>query len=193
MSEQTVSTSSAPKGDRSNTYVSCRLSYDCLMASTKSFVHNFNNLSQEEKLEFKSLNNYVKQLEKCMVTLRNNGQVKVSTIKRVTKSAPSSQEVAAPVVAAAPVATGPVVEAAAPVAKAKGGKPKKVVSAKEESSPTAQVVQEVQAEAKQAAPVAAKAKGKGKPAVVEEAVKEVVAAAAASKPAAKKPAAKKSA
>jgi hypothetical protein len=168
------------------------------MASTKSFVNNFNNLSQEEKLEFKSLNNYVKQLEKCMATLRNNGQVKVAIVKRVTKSAPSSQETASAAVTTAPVVvSAPVVEAVstATVAKGKGGKPRKVVSAKEESSPTAQVVQEVQAEAKQAAPVVAKGgKGKGKQAV-EVAVKEVVAAAAApvQKQAAKKTVAKKSA
>lgn len=54
------------KQERSREYVNCRLSYDCLMASTKAFMNSFNVLSKEEKIEFKSLTNYVKQLEKCV-------------------------------------------------------------------------------------------------------------------------------
>jgi len=180
MSEQTVTTSSAPKAERSNANVSCRLSYDCLMASTKSFVNNFNNLTPEEKLEFKSLNNYVKQLEKCMLSLRNNGQVKVPTVKRVTKSAPTSQVTVAPV-----AVTSVVQEATAP--KGKGAKPKKASS--KEVSPTAQVVEEVKAA--QAAPVKRGKSGKqaaSSPAQ-EEPVKEVAQKVAV----AKKGAAKKSA
>ena len=54
------------KQEHSKDYNICKLSYDCLMASTKSFVQNFNNLTVEEKIEFKCMGNYVKQLEKCM-------------------------------------------------------------------------------------------------------------------------------
>ena len=54
------------KPERSVNYVTSRLSYECLISSTKSFVHNFANLTSEEKMEFKSLATYVKQLEKCL-------------------------------------------------------------------------------------------------------------------------------
>jgi hypothetical protein len=161
MSEQTVSTSSATKNERSQNYISCRLSYDCLMSSTKSFVNNFNNLSQEERLEFKSLNTYVKQLEKCMGTLRNGGQVKSVPIKRVTKSVSSSQETTS----AAPV---PVAEVVETVTKGKRSGKTKALSTNKETSPTAQAVADAVAVsvAVASAPSPAPAKGKktGKPA-----------------------------
>jgi hypothetical protein len=53
--------------EKSAAFVTCKLSYDCLLSSTKSFYHNFNKLTDEEKTEFKSLSTYIKQLEKCSV------------------------------------------------------------------------------------------------------------------------------
>lgn len=69
------------KKEHSKDYVNCKLSYDCLMASTKSFIHNFNNLTINEKLEFKCMGNYVKQLEKCMLTIKNNMKPVVHQVK----------------------------------------------------------------------------------------------------------------
>lgn len=63
--EQNVSKLS-PK-EKSNTFVTCKLSYDCLLSSTKSFINNFNYLTDDEKLEFKSLATYIKLLDKCSV------------------------------------------------------------------------------------------------------------------------------
>ncbi len=65
MSEQVVS-KQTPK-ERSAPFVTCKLSYDCLLSSTKSFVHNFSQLTDDEKTEFKSLATYVKLLDKCSV------------------------------------------------------------------------------------------------------------------------------
>jgi hypothetical protein len=53
--------------EKSAAFVTCKLSYDCLLSSTKSFYHNFNKLTDEEKTEFKSLSTYIKQLEKCSI------------------------------------------------------------------------------------------------------------------------------
>lgn len=64
MTEQTSTTQTIK--ERSANYAVCKLSYECLLSATKSFVHNYANLSDEEKLEFKSLSTYVKQLEKCL-------------------------------------------------------------------------------------------------------------------------------
>lgn len=50
---------------RSENFNSCKISYDSFISITKLFIYNFNKLSEEEKLEFKSLNNYLKQLSKC--------------------------------------------------------------------------------------------------------------------------------
>ena len=66
MTDQTSPVTNTPKVERSANYVVSRLSYDSLISATKLFVHNFNSLSEEEKLEFKSLTTYVKQLEKCL-------------------------------------------------------------------------------------------------------------------------------
>ena len=66
MTEQQIITPQVSKQERSLNYVSTRLGYDCLISSTKSFVHHFNSLTDEEKTEFKSLATYVKQLEKCL-------------------------------------------------------------------------------------------------------------------------------
>jgi hypothetical protein len=141
MSEQTV-TSTTTKADRSTNYISSRLSYDCLMASTKSFVNSFNSLTQEEKQEFKSLNTYVKQLEKCMTTLRTNIPSKGGPVKRVPKAQPVVQTGTQ-----APVTQ----ESVAQVAKGK----KKATTVTKETSPTADAVNEVHAEA-QVQPVPAK-------------------------------------
>lgn len=61
MSESQVNTK-----QRSTNNTVTRLSYDCLMSATKSFVHNFASLTEEEKQEYKSLATYVKQLERCL-------------------------------------------------------------------------------------------------------------------------------
>lgn len=53
--------------EKSNAFVTCKFSYDCLLSSTKSFYHNFNQLTDDEKKEFKSLATYIKLLEKCSV------------------------------------------------------------------------------------------------------------------------------
>lgn len=63
--EQVISKLS-PK-EKSASFVTCKLSYDCLLSSSKSFVHNFNQLTDDEKSEFKSLATYIKLLEKCSV------------------------------------------------------------------------------------------------------------------------------
>ena len=132
MTEQTIPAVNTSKQDKSANYVVTRLSYDCLISSTKSFVHNFNSLSDEEKLEFKSLATYVKQLEKCLPSKQN---------KQVSKP----KKVVAPVETLEPVkvAEEKVVE---PVQQKSAKKSKKVDTAKE-VSPTAVAVAEV-AEAK---------------------------------------------
>ena len=71
MSEQKETRESTVKTERSKENTTCRLSYECLMSSTKSFVHNFSNLTDEEKVEFKSLETYVKHLQKCIATIKN--------------------------------------------------------------------------------------------------------------------------
>ena len=125
MSEQTMNT----KAERSQTYISCRLGYECVMASTKTFVNSFNNLTMEEQLEFKSLNNYVKQLEKCMSTIRNNSKnpAKVQTVQ--------SSELEQSVIPVSAEQT----EQSVSRKKSKKMKPKDV-------SPTAQAVNDVQAD-----------------------------------------------
>jgi hypothetical protein len=92
MTDQTSPVTNTPKVERSANYVVSRLSYDSLISATKLFVHNFNSLSEEEKLEFKSLTTYVKQLEKCLPP--KNKQISKP------KKAPT---VVAPVVSDAPV------------------------------------------------------------------------------------------
>ena len=104
MTEQSAVTQSLSKSERSKENTSCRASYECLMSATKSFVLNFSSLSDEEKAEFKSLVNYVKQLQKCMENIKsiNSGTVHVvrksarSLAKRSSKSSSEqSQEVKA--------------------------------------------------------------------------------------------------
>ena len=70
MSEQETR-ESIVKSERSKKNATCRLSYECLMSSTKSFVHNFSSLTDTEKVEFKSLETYVKHLQKCITTIKN--------------------------------------------------------------------------------------------------------------------------
>jgi hypothetical protein len=95
MTEQTNTPVNTSKPERSANYVISRLSYDCLISSTKSFVHNFNSLSDEEKLEFKSLVTYVKQLEKCLPSKQNR---QVSKPRRVVQIVESSVPTTVPLV-----------------------------------------------------------------------------------------------
>ena len=166
MSEQTVS----PKVERSALFQSTKLGYECVMSSTKSFVHNFNQLPEEEKAEFKSLNTYVKQLEKCMSSLKNSHQqrpVSVSS-KRVRKEVSPKTEVA-PVQVQVQVQEQVTQVAQVAEVKQKSSKGRKPVS-KTEQSPTAQEVATVQAESVQ--PVSSVPK-KGKKEVTSEAKKSV--------------------
>ena len=98
MSEQTVEQVAA-KVDRSNNYVNCKLGYDSLIVSIKSFVHHFNTLSDDEKTEFKSLNSHVKLLDKCLEVVRNNTNVKTAQkyIENRAKLANKEEVVAEPV------------------------------------------------------------------------------------------------
>lgn len=57
---------------RSLNNATTRLSYECLMSATKSFVHNFATLTDEERAEYKSLATYVKQLDKCLPSKHGN-------------------------------------------------------------------------------------------------------------------------
>jgi hypothetical protein len=124
MSEQqeTVNQGSV-KNERSSANQSARLSYDCLIASAKTFLHHFSSLSDEEKTEYKSLANHVKQLNRCNESIK-----KLSTpVKRAI--APKV------VVEQAPVVTEVATEATSKPKR--GGSNKR--SSKEEQSPTAQV------------------------------------------------------
>ena len=148
MSEQqttTNQTATVVKAERSAVNQSCRLSYDCLIASSKTFLHHFLLLSDEEKAEYKSLGNHVKQLSKCNEVIKKTSSVKrvstpkVSTTAEVatsaTEVATSTTEVAAPV------------EVATTVSKGKKGS-KKSSEQKEEHSPTAQVATSIVSEQK---------------------------------------------
>ena len=122
MTEQETVNQTSTKVERSASNQSCRLSYDCLIASAKTFIHHFSALTDEEKVEYKSLTNHVKQLGKC-----NENIKKLSTpVKRAI----------APKVVVEQAATGAVAEATTSKAKKTSGSKK---SAKEEQSPTAQV------------------------------------------------------
>lgn len=121
MSEQETVNQTASKTERSASNQSCRLSYDTFIASSKNFLHHMSFLTDEEKTEYKSLANHVKQLHKCNETIK-----KLST--------PVKRAVAPKVVVEQ---TAPVVEAT--TAKPKRGGSAKKSSAKEEQSPTAQV------------------------------------------------------
>jgi hypothetical protein len=121
MSEQETANQGSVKTERSSANQSARLSYDCLIASAKTFLHHFSSLSDEEKTEYKSLANHVKQLNRCNESIK-----KLST--------PVKRAIAPKVV----VEQAPVVEVAAEAtAKPKRGGNKR--AAKEEQSPTAQV------------------------------------------------------
>jgi len=126
MSEQTNAPVNTSKPDRSANYVVSRLSYDCLISSTKSFIHNFNFLSDEEKLEFKSLTTYVKQLEKCLPSKQNR---QVSKPKKVVVQLVESQE---PLL--------PIEEKVVEPVQTKGNKRTKKVETMKEVSPTAVAV-----------------------------------------------------
>jgi len=125
MSEQETVTQSSIKNERSSANQSCRLSYDCLIASVKTFLHHFSSISDEEKTEYKSLANHVKQLNRC-----NENIKKLST--------PVKRAIAPKVVLEQVQAVSEIVADVTTPKKKRGGSTKKVV--KEEQSPTAQVV-----------------------------------------------------
>lgn len=104
MAEQQNVPKVGEKEERSRDYINCKLSYDCLMSSTKSFIHNFNNLTVNEKLEFRCMGNYVKQLEKCMVVIKNNTKPVIHQVKpKIQKEEPEqAEQTAKPKVAAKP-------------------------------------------------------------------------------------------
>jgi hypothetical protein len=77
MAEQ-VNLNQNNKVERSSANQVCRLSYDTLMSASKNFIYNFSFLTDEEKGEYKSLGNHVKQLNKCMESIKKN----VSNVKR---------------------------------------------------------------------------------------------------------------
>jgi hypothetical protein len=158
MTEQTSANQTTTKVERSAVNQSCRLSYDCLIASSKTFLHHFNLLSDEERLEYKSLGNHVKQLNKCNEVIKKNSSVsKRSTLKVVTE----------PVAVAEP-ATESVVEPVVALESTGKGKKKATKAVKDEHSPTAQVV---------ASAVSEQKKGRGKKVtepVVEQAAEPVV-------------------
>ena len=58
------------KVEHTREFTCCKHSYESLITTTKAFVLSFNNLYQEEKASFKSLHAYVKQLQKCMDSLK---------------------------------------------------------------------------------------------------------------------------
>ncbi len=135
MTEQTVE--QAAKVERSANFVNCKLGYDSLIVSIKSFVHHFNTLSDDEKIDFKSLSSHVKQLDKCMEVVRNNTNVKTAQ-KYIENRAKASGKVEKEVAVAEPAKT-----------KKRGGK--------KEDSPTAQAVKAAPA----AEPVAEASEKKG--------------------------------
>ena len=69
------------KVEHSREYNCCKHSYESLITTTKAFVFNFNNLTQEEKILFKSLQTYIKQLQKCIDTLKP--QQRQKTVKNI--------------------------------------------------------------------------------------------------------------
>jgi len=158
MTEQTSANQTTTKVERSAVNQSCRLSYDCLIASSKTFLHHFNLLSDEERLEYKSLGNHVKQLNKCNEVIKKNSSAsKRTTLKVVTE----------PVAMAEP-ATESVVEPVVALESTGKGKKKATKAVKDEHSPTAQVV---------ASAVSEQKKGRGKKVaepVVEQAAEPVV-------------------
>jgi hypothetical protein len=147
MTEQNTPMPTTDKAERSPLYVTCRLSYDSLMTSTKSFVHNFNNLSVEEKTEFKSLNNYVKQLEKCVAVVKGHS-VKPQTVRSKSTTKTSTQETVS-VVETAKVAevveTVEVAKVAEPVVEqSKPQNKRRNTKVAKDHSPTAQAIEVVQ-------------------------------------------------
>lgn len=73
-----VASKTVDKVDHTKEYNCCKHSYDSLIATTKAFVFNFNNLTPEEKVSFKSLHTYIKQLQKCMDVLKPQQTLKSS-------------------------------------------------------------------------------------------------------------------
>lgn len=129
MSEQETR-ESIVKSERSKENATCRLSYECLMSSTKSFVHNFSNLTDSEKIEFKSLETYVKHLQKCITTIKNLSVQNTQPNKVVLKVNKASKT----------VETETLQNVSTDKTKKQRSNRKKV---SKEISPTAQIVEEV--------------------------------------------------
>ena len=159
----TVTLSAAPAKERSLNNTTCRLSYDCLISATKGFVHNFSNLTAEEKLEYKSLTNYVKQLEKCVAVYKSGAQSLPRVKKVVTKKEEQSPTAAAAAQAVAVAAVTPAATETSSSSSAPSGKKSKKGSS---STATASTTPAVEVAATPAAPVetapAQESKGKSK-------------------------------
>lgn len=170
MSEQ----EQTPK-QRSPANVATRLSYDCVISSIKAFVNNFNNITEEEKKEYKSMQTHIKSLDKCMSVLKPN----LMPSKRSVKSKPETESAT---VAAAPASVSEVVVESS--AAAESSKPaKKASRAKQprESSQTAEAVAQLKEEVAVAAAPEQKpkrAKAAKKPTAESSAPAQEVAASA---------------
>ena len=144
MTEQTITTTTTttttPKLERSTNNTIARLSYDCLISSTKSFVSNFSNLTDDEKLEFKSLSTYIKQLEKCLPSKQSRSVVRV----KKTVETPAVVESTETVVETTKTVSRPTEEK---VIEPVQTKTTKRTTKKVETSPTAKIVSEVAATA----------------------------------------------
>ena len=154
-----VSLSASPK-ERSQNNTTCRLSYDCLISATKSFLHNFSNLTAEEKLEYKSLTNYVKQLVRCKDAL--TGARTAAPVKKVVAKKEEQSPTAQAAQAAAAAATTTTATASSSSSSSSGSSKK----SKKGSSTTASTTPAVEVAATPAAPVetapAQESKSKGK-------------------------------
>ena len=154
-SEQTVSVGvqapvqASSSVQRSQNYTSARLAYDTLIASTKSFSHHFNNLTEAERAEFKSLANHVKTLQKCNQAVSSVNQSRPVAPRRAPRTQPAQttegEQVQAQTEGQAQ-AEGQT-STPAPVARSKRS------SRAKDTSPTAEVVAEVQAQSQTPAPV----------------------------------------
>ena len=158
MSEQQLETTQAPveavqsQGSnpapapvqRSQNYTSARLAYDTLIASTKSFSHHFNNLTESERAEFKSLANHVKTLQKCNQAVSSVNQSRPVAPRRVPKTQPAHTPEGEQTQTSSSVPTlsqsSATASATTPVSRSKRS------SRAKDTSPTAEVVAEVQAQ-----------------------------------------------
>jgi hypothetical protein len=140
---QTVQTVQTVQTERSANHKSARLAYDTLIASTKSFCHHFEGLSESERAEFRSLGSYVKSLQKCLNTVMEANQSRPAAPRRVAKNAnQSTEQVPAPTVAPVPEQS-----TQAPTSKPKRSRPQTSQQLARDNSPTAELAQQVQADA----------------------------------------------